>query len=172
MRDFISYAESLISSKIKDVVDGEIFSSAPGTVDFIAFDPYGGGTLVEINHHVDNLGTNYIHLSKVSISVGQVVSRGTILGLSGPSPLPGQNDLYQATHFDIIYYEQSGEDFFDPYRAFKAGDPKFSGFVGKPGYWFSPWNDYRHYWNLSSPSDMRNLVTYRTKDDDPQYPAA
>ena len=149
-----------------------VVASAPGTVSYLGEDSVGGGLVVEINHHVDNLGTNYIHLSKQLVSLGQEVPRGGIIGLSGPGRLKGYNDVFQHTHFTLFYYGGSGVAFVDPFRSSKVGDPKFTGFVGDPGYWFSSYGDYGRNWILASHGDMRNLVNYWTKDNDPQYPAA
>jgi hypothetical protein len=142
-----------------------VVASAPGQVDYLGVDTVGGGLVVEIRHDIDNLGTNYIHLSKQLISVGQRVSRGETIGLSGPGQLPGQEDVFQHTAFSLFYYEESGVAFVDPYRSSK--------FVGSPGYWFSPYGAYGQSWILTSTGDpIHNLVTYWSKDNEPQYPVA
>jgi hypothetical protein len=139
-----------------------VVASAPGQVSYLGVDTVGGGLVVEIRHDVDNLGTNYIHLSKQLVSVGQKISRGEVIGLSGPGQLPGQGDVFQHTAFSLFYYETNGVAFVDPYGSSK--------FVGNPGYWFSSYDAYGQDWIIASAGDMRNLVGYWSKTNEPQYP--
>jgi murein DD-endopeptidase MepM/ murein hydrolase activator NlpD len=59
-----------------------VFAAASGTVTFAGWHPYGGGNRVVINHG-NGLETTYNHLSSFSVEVGQKVSRGDVVALSG-----------------------------------------------------------------------------------------
>jgi hypothetical protein len=141
-----------------------VVASAPGTVSYLGEDIVGGGLIVEINHGVDDLSTNYIHLSKQLVSLGQRVARGETMGLSGPGQPREQGNVFQHTAFGAFYYEKTGVAFVDPYKSQR--------FMGNPGCWFSAYGAYGQNWILSSTSDLRNLVDYWTKSNQPQYPVA
>jgi hypothetical protein len=78
-----------------------VVASAPGTVSYLGVDTVGGGLRIEISHHVNNLATQYIHLSKQLVSLGQPVARGETIGLSGPGELTGHGTVYQETAFAL-----------------------------------------------------------------------
>jgi len=142
-----------------------VVASAPGIVSNLFVDSVGGGLGGEINHHLDKIGTDCIHLSKQLVSPGQEVSRGKIIGLSGPG-----GDVFQHTHFDFFYYGKGGLVVVDPYRPSKEGDPNFSGFVeNNRGYWFLAYKTAVKSWIPLSQNDMRNSTNHWTKDNDAQY---
>jgi murein DD-endopeptidase MepM/ murein hydrolase activator NlpD len=57
-------------------------AAASGTVTFTGWHPYGGGNRVVIDHG-NGLETTYNHLSSSSVKVGQKVSRGDVIAMSG-----------------------------------------------------------------------------------------
>jgi hypothetical protein len=57
-------------------------AAASGTVTFAGWHPYGGGNRVVIDHG-NGLETTYNHLSSSSVRVGQQVSRGEAIAMSG-----------------------------------------------------------------------------------------
>jgi len=59
-----------------------VMAAASGTVTFSGWHPYGGGNRVVIDHG-NGLETTYNHLSSSSVHVGQKVSRGETVALSG-----------------------------------------------------------------------------------------
>jgi murein DD-endopeptidase MepM/ murein hydrolase activator NlpD len=59
-----------------------VHAAASGTVTFSGWHPYGGGNRVVIDHG-NGLETTYNHLSSSSVHVGQKVSRGETVALSG-----------------------------------------------------------------------------------------
>ncbi|WP_426998332.1 M23 family metallopeptidase [Pseudarthrobacter sp. N5] len=59
-----------------------VHAAASGTVTFVGWHPYGGGNRVVIDHG-NGLETTYNHLSSSSVKVGQKVSRGDTVALSG-----------------------------------------------------------------------------------------
>ena len=59
-----------------------VHAAASGTVTFAGWHPYGGGNRVVIDHG-NGLETTYNHLSSSSVRVGQQVSRGDVLAMSG-----------------------------------------------------------------------------------------
>ncbi|KQR81994.1 peptidase M23 [Arthrobacter sp. Leaf337] len=59
-----------------------VLAAASGTVTFSGWHPYGGGNRVVIDHG-NGLETTYNHLSSSSVQVGQKVSRGDVVALSG-----------------------------------------------------------------------------------------
>lgn len=60
----------------------EVFAAASGTVTFAGWHEYGGGNRVVIDHG-NGLETTYNHLSSSSVQVGQKVTRGDAVALSG-----------------------------------------------------------------------------------------
>jgi len=59
-----------------------VFAAASGTVTFAGWHPYGGGNRVVIDHG-NGLETTYNHLSSFDVQVGQKVTRGDVVALSG-----------------------------------------------------------------------------------------
>jgi hypothetical protein len=59
-----------------------VHAAASGTVTFNGWHPYGGGNRVVIDHG-NGLETTYNHLSSSSVKVGQKVSRGDVVAMSG-----------------------------------------------------------------------------------------
>ncbi|WP_346926368.1 M23 family metallopeptidase [uncultured Arthrobacter sp.] len=57
-------------------------AAASGTVTFAGWHPFGGGNRVVIDHG-NGLETTYNHLSSSSVKVGQKVSRGDVVAMSG-----------------------------------------------------------------------------------------
>ena len=57
-------------------------AAASGTVTFTGWHPFGGGNRVVIDHG-NGLETTYNHLSSSSVKVGQQVSRGDVVAMSG-----------------------------------------------------------------------------------------
>lgn len=59
-----------------------VHAAASGTVTFSGWHPYGGGNRIVIDHG-NGLETTYNHLSSSSVHVGQKVSRGDLIAMSG-----------------------------------------------------------------------------------------
>ena len=59
-----------------------VSAAASGTVTFAGWHPYGGGNRVVIDHG-NGLETTYNHLTSSSVRVGQQVSRGDTVAMSG-----------------------------------------------------------------------------------------
>ncbi|QDW28933.1 M23 family metallopeptidase [Arthrobacter sp. KBS0702] len=59
-----------------------VHAAASGTVTFTGWHPYGGGNRVVIDHG-NGLETTYNHLSSSNVRVGQQVSRGDVVAMSG-----------------------------------------------------------------------------------------
>lgn len=59
-----------------------VAAAASGTVTFAGWHPYGGGNRVVVDHG-NGLETTYNHLSSFNVTVGQKVSRGDSVALSG-----------------------------------------------------------------------------------------
>jgi murein DD-endopeptidase MepM/ murein hydrolase activator NlpD len=59
-----------------------VLAAASGKVTFSGWHPYGGGNRVVIDHG-NGLETTYNHLSSSSVQVGQKVTRGEVIALSG-----------------------------------------------------------------------------------------
>jgi murein DD-endopeptidase MepM/ murein hydrolase activator NlpD len=59
-----------------------VLAAASGKVTFAGWHPYGGGNRVVIDHG-NGLETTYNHLSSSSVQVGQKVTRGEVVALSG-----------------------------------------------------------------------------------------
>lgn len=60
----------------------DVHAAASGKITFAGWHPYGGGNRVVIDHG-NGLETTYNHLSSFSVHVGQEVSRGELIALSG-----------------------------------------------------------------------------------------
>lgn len=59
-----------------------LVAAQTGVVIFAAWDPYGGGWSVKINH-CGGFATSYSHMEKILVHVGQAVQTGQTLGLQG-----------------------------------------------------------------------------------------
>jgi murein DD-endopeptidase MepM/ murein hydrolase activator NlpD len=59
-----------------------VMAAASGTVTFNGWHPYGGGNRVVVDHG-NGLETTYNHLSSATVKVGQKVSRGDVIAMSG-----------------------------------------------------------------------------------------
>lgn len=77
----------------------------PGTVSVsdMNYDPGGWGALVEV-HHQDGTSTRYAHLSKITVSKGQKIEPGTLIGYSGGTPgAPGAgNSRGEHLHYEYL----------------------------------------------------------------------
>lgn len=67
-----------------------------------------GGNYIVINHNNSNYYTVYMHLKDIRVSVGDVVSRGQIIGTMGNtgnvSPVPTSSAPYLGTHLHFCLY--------------------------------------------------------------------
>ena len=67
-----------------------------------------GGNYIVINHNVNNYYTVYMHLKDIHVKVGDVVSRGQIIGSMGNtgnvSPVPTASAPYLGTHLHFALY--------------------------------------------------------------------
>ena len=68
----------------------------------------GGGNYIVINHNSNNYYTIYMHLKDIYVSVGQVVTRGQVIGSMGNTgsvaPVPTASDPYLGTHLHFGLY--------------------------------------------------------------------
>ena len=80
-----------------------------------------GGNYIVINHNQSNYYTVYMHLKDIKVSVGQVVSRGQVIGTMGNTgnviPVPTTSAPYLGTHLHFCLY--IGE----PYKGGYAVNP-------------------------------------------------
>ncbi len=86
---------------LRAVVGTRVYASKSGRVIF-AGRKGGYGKLVGIEHE-DNFTTWYGHLSRIRVKVGQIVSRGKVIGLSGNTGVSTGPHL----HFEIRYKGRS-----------------------------------------------------------------
>lgn len=86
-------------------VGGEVRAPKSGRV-LRALEEKGYGKWVEILHP-DGLITRYAHLSLISISVGDWVSKGQLLGLSGKSGNASNPHIIPHLHFEIRHGSQA-----------------------------------------------------------------
>lgn len=67
-----------------------------------------GGNYIVIEHNSDNYYTVYMHLKDIKVSVGEVVSRGQVIGTMGNtgnvSPAPTSSSPYSGTHLHFALY--------------------------------------------------------------------
>jgi murein DD-endopeptidase MepM/ murein hydrolase activator NlpD len=77
----------------------------PGTVSVanMNYNPGGWGALVEIQHP-DGSSTRYAHLSKISVSQGQKIEPGTLIGYSGgkPGAFGAGNSTGEHLHYEYL----------------------------------------------------------------------
>lgn len=96
-----------------------ILATAPGKV--VTADYNGGyGNMVEIEH-ANGLSTRYAHMSAISVSIGQVVKAGSVLGKVGSTG--------RSTGPHLHYETRINEEPVDPTRFLKAG-AKLAGILG------------------------------------------
>ncbi|MCI6265492.1 MAG: M23 family metallopeptidase [Erysipelotrichaceae bacterium] len=67
-----------------------------------------GGNYVVVNHNSSNYYTVYMHLKDIRVSVGDVVSRGQVIGTMGNtgnvSPVPTSSAPFLGTHLHFCLY--------------------------------------------------------------------
>lgn len=67
-----------------------------------------GGNYIIINHGINNYHTVYMHLKDIKVSVGDVVSRGQLIGTMGNTgnviPAPTSSSPYNGTHLHFCLY--------------------------------------------------------------------
>lgn len=67
-----------------------------------------GGNYIVINHNINNYYTVYMHLKDIKVSVGQVITRGQVIGTMGNTgnvvPVPTANAPYLGTHLHFGLY--------------------------------------------------------------------
>ncbi len=96
-----------------------ILATAPGKV--VAAEYNGGyGNMVEVEH-ANGLSTRYAHMSAISVSVGQTVKAGSVLGKVGSTG--------RSTGPHLHYETRINEEPVDPARFLKAG-AKLAGIFG------------------------------------------
>ncbi len=86
-------------------------ATADGTVTMAGYNG-GYGNMVEVDHG-NGITTRYGHLSKILVKVGQVVSKGTVLGATGSTG--------RSTGPHLHYEVRVDGDAIDPMRYIKAG---------------------------------------------------
>lgn len=97
----------------------QIVATGPGKV--VAAEYNGGyGNMVEIEH-ANGLSTRYAHMSAISVSVGQIVKTGAVLGRVGSTG--------RSTGPHLHYETRINEEPVDPTRFLKAG-AKLAGIFG------------------------------------------
>ena len=80
-----------------------VYAMFPGVVEKVERKTTGYGNNIIINH--GNLRVRYAHLSMITISEGQVVTAGTIVGISGKSGRATAEHL----HLEISKWKQEGQ---------------------------------------------------------------
>ena len=67
-----------------------------------------GGNYIVINHNSNNYYTVYMHLKDIKVKVGDVVSRGQVIGTMGNTgnvvPVPTASSPYNGTHLHFALY--------------------------------------------------------------------
>lgn len=83
------------------------------------------GNYVVINHNIGNYYTIYMHMDRVNVNVGQVVSRGQRIGTMGNTgevyPVPSSYSPYSGTHLHFatyIGYPTRGGSAFNPFNLY------------------------------------------------------
>lgn len=115
-----------------------ILASADGTVRRAAWDSFGYGYCVIIQHSAEK-STLYAHLSRIDVTAGTVLTQGKQIGLSGDSGnVTGPHLHFEArrqwndsrTHFDPFYLPlQSVDDSAAGYRQASEKQPIHAGTV-------------------------------------------
>ena len=132
-------------------------SPAPGKVRAVVEDDPGGKYI--LIDHLNGFFSSCGHISRATVSEGDLVARGQTIAISGKSGQATELANYPHNHFQVVFNKNM---LVDPYRPIFKMSPQYS------GYYF--WSTTPFPW-ISVPSDsnpnMRNLWT---KDNDPQYP--
>lgn len=121
MHDAIDISGTGYGSNIYAVNNGVVVTARGGcTPGYIGCNGRAGNYIV-IKHNRDNYYTIYMHLKGINVSVGDVVSRGQVIGTMGNTgnvvPVPTNSNPYGGTHLHFGLY--IGE----PYKGGYAVDP-------------------------------------------------
>lgn len=79
-----------------------VYAAAGGTVSFASWHQYGGGNRVVIDHG-NGLSTTYNHNTSLKVQVGQKVSRGDLIALSGTTG----NSTGCHVHFEVMVNDKT-----------------------------------------------------------------
>lgn len=91
---------------IEIALDSSVYAAAPGEVVWAGYSRWGGGNMIVIAHG-NTRQTHYAHLNTVSVSCGQSVSQGQIIGTVGQTG---------ASSFPHLHFEvRSGGFSYDPF---------------------------------------------------------
>lgn len=67
-----------------------------------------GGNYIIINHNNNNYYTVYMHLNKINVSIGDIVTSGDVIGTMGNtgnvSPVPTSSNPFNGTHLHFCVY--------------------------------------------------------------------
>ena len=81
------------------------------------------GNYVVISHNIRNYYTIYMHMDRVNVKVGQVVSRGQKIGTMGNTgevyPVPSSYSPYSGTHLHFVtQFGYPGGSAFNPFNLY------------------------------------------------------
>jgi len=142
-----------------DIPVGEdVVAMAPGRV--TAFEHGAQGQLgVTITHMNGDLSTYYTHLSRVTVQIGQTVSRGEKIGESGMS-----GAVYPHLHINTYRIVGRFQQIYDFYA------PTFPLVGSLNGYWERVLPNGDFYWKVvEKGEDNPNLLGFWTVHNDPKY---
>jgi hypothetical protein len=132
-----------------------LVSPAPGTVESINYEDPGGNYI--IIRHANGYRTSCGHISKAVVNVGEQVTRGQIIAISGKSGRNTELANYPHNHFRLTYGRTMA---IDPYAPTFKMPPQYSGYYDLQG---------GAHWVSSPIESSPNMDSHWTKNNDPQY---
>lgn len=108
LHDAIDISGSGYGSNIYAANNGVVTTVKSGCVPGYTSCNGKGGNYIVINHNSNNYYTVYMHLKDIKVSVGQVVTRGQVIGTMGNTgnvvPVPTSSSPYAGTHLHFALY--------------------------------------------------------------------
>lgn len=102
------YSYDGYNSNIYSANNGEIIEIKDGCIPGNLTCNGSGGNYVVINHNNQNYYTVYMHLNRINVQVGDIVSAGDVIGTMGNTgnviPVPTTSNPYNGTHLHFVVY--------------------------------------------------------------------
>lgn len=119
---YLNYTPGIHTGVDFGITEKDVLAMENGTIHQVGYDANGWGNYVVIRHDGYTYYSHYAHLKSVSVQVGQSISQGTKVGVSGNTGNSGGYHL--DTGFD--YYESGKRIILYPFRYFMPSSSSYN----------------------------------------------